>query len=127
MIVLIPSPFPIIWSVRFKSKTHHLRILASVILSVFVIIYVSAQIDATGSAFEAFMGWNYFLGVFIGFGIVLALHFIWRIYRRGMVRSISRSMLMFLGLILLPIIGFHLVKRGGFALVVVSDRLIPSF
>ena len=57
---------------RFRSTTHHLRIIASVILSVFVVIYVSAQIDATGSAFEAFLDWNYFTGALTGFAIVLA-------------------------------------------------------
>ena len=30
-------------------------------------IYVSAQIDATGSAFEAFLGWNYYSGAIVGF------------------------------------------------------------
>ena len=36
---------------RFKAKTHLLRIIASVSLSIFILIYISAQIDATGSAF----------------------------------------------------------------------------
>lgn len=37
---------------HFKSKTKTIRILAATILSVFVVIYVSAQIDVTGKAFE---------------------------------------------------------------------------
>ena len=96
---------------RFRSKTHHLRIIASVILSVFVVIYVSAQIDATGSAFEAFMGWNYFAGALIGFAIVLAY-----ILFGGFVAvawsDLFQGLLMFLGLILLPIIGFMMIKDG---------------
>ena len=34
-------------------------------------IYVSAQIDAIGTAFEAFLGWNYFVGALVGFAVVL--------------------------------------------------------
>ena len=97
---------------RFKSKTNHLRILASIILSVFVIIYVSAQIDATGSAFEAFMGWNYFLGVFIGFGIVL-VYILFGGFIAVAWSDLFQGLLMFLGLILLPIIGFFSLKNGG--------------
>lgn len=36
---------------RFNASSHTLHIIAATALSVFVIIYVSAQIDATGSAY----------------------------------------------------------------------------
>lgn len=87
---------------RFKSKTHTLRIIAASMLAIFVIIYVSAQIDATGSAFEAFLGWNYFKGAIFGFVIVLAY-----IFFGGFVAvawsDLFQGVLMFLGLVLLPI------------------------
>ncbi|MDF9795501.1 sodium/proline symporter [Catalinimonas alkaloidigena] len=57
---------------RFKATTHWLRGIAATALSLFVMIYVSAQIDATGTAFETFLGWNYFLGAVFGFLIVVA-------------------------------------------------------
>ena len=56
---------------RFESKTNILRLLSAISLIVFVLIYISAQIDATGSAFEAFLGWNYHQGALVGFGIVV--------------------------------------------------------
>ena len=94
---------------RFQSKTHRLRILAASILSVFVVIYVSAQIDATGSAFESFLGVNYYVGALVGFSIVLAY-----ILFGGFVAvawsDLFQGLLMFLGLILLPIIGFFFLK-----------------
>ena len=37
----------------------------------FVTSYGSAQIDATGQAFETFLDWNYFVGAIVGFGVVL--------------------------------------------------------
>ena len=87
---------------HFKSTTHTLRIIAAVALSVFVIIYVSAQIDATGSAFEAFLGWNYYYGALTGFAIVVAY-----ILFGGFVAvawsDVFQGLLMFLGLVVLPL------------------------
>lgn len=57
---------------RFKTKTHSLRIIASVSLTVFILIYISAQIDATGSAFERFLDWDYHTGAIVGFLIVVS-------------------------------------------------------
>ncbi len=56
---------------RFKAKTHTLRIVASVSLAIFILIYISAQIDATGSAFERFLQWDYHMGAIVGFVIVV--------------------------------------------------------
>ncbi|MDG1988015.1 MAG: sodium/proline symporter [Halieaceae bacterium] len=55
---------------RFGAKSHLLRIISAVALSFFVLIYISAQIDATGSAFEAFLEWDYHKGALAGFIIV---------------------------------------------------------
>ena len=52
---------------RFRSKTNVLRIVSAIVLTVFVLIYISAQIDATGSAFETFLNWDYHVGAVVGF------------------------------------------------------------
>jgi sodium/proline symporter len=49
-----------------------LRLVAAVALALFVTVYVSAQIDATGKAFGSFLDWDYRLGAIVGFGIVVA-------------------------------------------------------
>ncbi len=61
---------------HFKTKTHFLRGLAASILSIFVIIYVATQIDATGIAFESMLDLNYYWGAILGFIIVLVYIFI---------------------------------------------------
>ena len=90
---------------HFKSQNKNLRILASTILSVFVVIYVASQIDVTGKAFESMMGIEYFTGAIIGFLIVLVYIFI-----GGFVAAVWSDMfqgiLMFLGLVLLPVVVF---------------------
>jgi sodium/proline symporter len=87
---------------HFNAKSHTLVVIAAVALSVFVVIYVSAQIDATGSAFESFLGWNYYLGAIAGFGIVVIY-----IFYGGFIAvawsDVFQGSLMFLGLVLLPI------------------------
>ena len=88
---------------HFKTNTKFLRGLAATILSVFVIIYVSTQIDATGIAFESMLGIDYYMGALIGFFIVLVYIFI-----GGFVAvvwsDLFQGLLMFLGLVILPIV-----------------------
>jgi sodium/proline symporter len=66
---------------------------------------VSSQIDATGIAFESFLGVNYFQGAIIGFLIVLAYIFV-----GGFVAvvwsDLFQGILMFFGLIALPIVAW---------------------
>lgn len=57
---------------RLQAQSPVLRATSATVLSLFVIIYVSAQIDATGTAFETFLDWNYFTGAIVGFFIVVA-------------------------------------------------------
>ena len=88
---------------RFGSTSNTLRIISATALSLFVVIYVSAQIDTTGKTFESFLNINYYTGILIGFGIVLMyistggfLAVAWSDFFQGM--------LMFIGLVILPIV-----------------------
>ena len=55
---------------RFKSSTQTLRVISAISLCFFVLIYISAQIDATGSAFASFLAWDYRVGAIVGFMVV---------------------------------------------------------
>lgn len=96
---------------HFKSTTHTLRILSATVLSVFVIIYVSSQIDATGIAFESMLDINYYTGALIGFLIVLVYIFV-----GGFVAvvwsDLFQGLLMFIGLVLLPIVVWFSMDHG---------------
>lgn len=96
---------------HFKSTTHTLRIIAASVLSIFVIIYVSSQIDATGIAFESLLGMNYYWGAILGFVIVLVYIFI-----GGFVAVVwsdfFQGLLMFFGLVLLPIVVWFSMDHG---------------
>jgi sodium/proline symporter len=97
---------------RFHDSTQQIRKVAAFALTVFVTIYVSAQIDATGQAFENFLGWNYYLGATIGFAVVLVY-----ITTGGFLAvawsDVFQGALMVLGLAVLPIVG--IASAGGWS------------
>ena len=88
---------------HFGTNKKTLRILSATILSVFVIIYVSSQIDVTGKAFESMMGINYYYGAILGFLIVLSYIFVGG-FVAAVWSDLFQGLLMFFGLILLPIV-----------------------
>ncbi len=95
---------------RFRDKAQKLRLVAAVALVLYVTIYVSAQIDATGQAFEYFLETNYIAGALIGFAVVLVysvsggfLAVVWS--------DIFQGTLMLVGLVALPVAALFTV--GG--------------
>lgn len=95
---------------RFRDKSHKLRMVAAGALVLFVTIYVSAQIDATGKAFQSFLGTTYLQGALTGFAVVLAysvtggfLAVVWS--------DIFQGTLMLVGLVALPAVALFSV--GG--------------
>jgi len=97
---------------RFDDTSHRLRLVAAFALTVFVTIYVSAQIDATGKAFESFLGWDYFVGAIVGFTVVLAY-----ITTGGFLAvawsDVFQGALMVVGLVVLPVAGFWAAGGPG--------------
>lgn len=97
---------------HFKSSTNNLRIISASALVIFVVIYVAAQMDVTGIAFESMLDIDYRIGALIGFGIVLIYIFI-----GGFVAAVWSDMfqgfLMFLGLVLLPIVVWFSMDHGS--------------
>ena len=97
---------------RFRDTQHLLRKVSAATLVIFVTIYVSAQIDATGKAFEDFMGWDFYVGALVGFVIVLTY-----IVSGGFVAvvwsDVFQGTLMFLGLVILPFVG--VAAAGGWS------------
>lgn len=79
-----------------------LRLASAVALSLFVTVYVSAQIDATGTAFKNFLDWDYFAGAVFGFAVVVIYTF-----SGGFVAvawsDLFQGLLMLIGLVMLPV------------------------
>ena len=105
---------------RLRDTRHRIRLVAACTLVVFVTIYVSAQIDAIGTAFEGFLGWNYYVGAIVGFAVVLVY-----IISGGFVAvvwsDVFQGTLMVLGLVALPFFG--LAFAGGYVPTISELRL----
>ena len=97
---------------RLRDGDQSIRRVAAIGLTVFVTIYVSAQIHATGAAFEGFLGWNYHVGALVGFAVVLVY-----ITSGGFVAvvwsDVFQGSLMFLGLVGLPLWGLAVAGGSG--------------
>ncbi len=95
---------------RLGDKTHLVRVISALALVIFPTIYISAQLDATGKAFESFLGWDYSVGLTVGFLVVLAYT-----VAGGFIAvawsDLIQGMLMLVGLVMLPIAG--IVYLGG--------------
>jgi len=87
-----------------------LRGVAVVALVGFVTIYVSAQLDATGKAFAGFLHWNYYVGIVVGFAIVIA-YTSWGGFLAVAWSDVFQGLLMVVGLVALPISA--VVALGG--------------
>ncbi|MFT4540625.1 MAG: sodium/proline symporter [Planctomycetota bacterium] len=113
---------PDFFEAHLKDESQNLRRIAAGALLVFVPIYVSAQIHATGRAVEAFLDWNYYLGALIGFLIVL-----FYVTRGGFIAvvwsDVFQGTLMFFALVALPIVG--VIAGGGVG--AVYDRIQADY
>lgn len=97
---------------RFKSKTNVLRLVSSVALSIFVLIYISAQIDATGSAFESFLDWDYHIGAVVGF-LVVATYCIAGGFLAAAWTDMFQGAMMLVCLMLLPAVAYLSLSNSG--------------
>ena len=88
---------------RFQATSPRIRLVAALALTFFVTIYVSAQIDATGTAFESFLGWNYYLGAVVGF-IIVVLYMSFGGFIAVAWSDVFQGGIMLLGLVLLPLV-----------------------
>jgi len=97
---------------RFRDTRQLLRKVSAATLVIFVTIYVSAQIDATGKAFEDFLGWNFYIGSLVGFVIVL-IYIIGGGFVAVVWSDVFQGTLMFVGLVTLPIVALY--AAGGWS------------
>ncbi len=101
---------PDYFEARFRDSGHGLRLIAAGALLVFVPIYAGSQVFTTGKAFNAFLGWDHFLGAVVGFLVVLMY-----ITKGGFIAvvwsDVFQGLLMLAGLVILPVVG--LLEMGG--------------
>jgi SSS family solute:Na+ symporter/sodium/proline symporter len=95
---------------RFEDKSHALRIISALVIVIFFTLYTSAGIVAGGKLFESAFGLNYFYGLFLTAGVVLAYTVIGGFLAVSLTDFVQ-GCIMFLALIMVPIIAFFSI--GG--------------
>lgn len=98
------------FATRLRDTGHIIRIVATLILVVFVTSYVSAQFVACGKAFKGFLGLSYTHGVLLGMAIV-AFYTVAGGFVAVAWSDLVQGLLMLLGLIAVPIIA--IIAAGG--------------
>jgi sodium/proline symporter len=106
---------------RFRDRTRAFRLLGLVIVGSMVIAYTAAQLTATGKAFNSFVGLSYEGGVLLGAAIILFYTTVGG-FKAVAYSDLVQGLLMFFGLLFLPIIGF--AAAGGWT--AVMERLLAE-
>lgn len=104
---------------RFHDTRHVFRLVSAVIVLSMVTVYTTAQLTAIGKAFNAFLNTSYNAGVIIG-AIVILFYTSVGGFKAVAYSDLLQGVLMFLGLLVLPIVGF--AAAGGWTPVISSLR-----
>jgi sodium/proline symporter len=103
---------------RFRDRTNAFRIIGAIVIFSMVMAYTAAQMNAMGKAFNSFVGTTHSGGVLIGAAIILFYTAVGG-FRAVAYSDVLQGVLMFLGLLVLPFVGF--AAAGGWASVM--DRV----
>lgn len=96
---------------RFKDNRHVLRLLSSVFIVIFFLVYTAAQFAAGGKLFNTIFGMDYTVGLFIGAGIILAYTALGG-FNAVCVTDTIMGITMFAALIVVPVVAA--ASLGGF-------------
>ena len=95
---------------RFRDTSHVFRVVSAIIILSMVAAYTSAQLTATGKAFNSFLGTSYAAGVWIGAAVVLFYTTVGG-FKAVAYTDLLQGVLMFGCLITLPFVG--VAAAGG--------------
>jgi len=98
--------------VRFKDTRHVIRLVSVVIIISMVTAYTAAQLTASGKAFGSFLGTSYEVGVLIGVAFILFYTIVGG-FKAVAYNDLLHGVLMFCGLLVLPIVGIAAVGGWG--------------
>lgn len=95
---------------RYKDDTHTIRGISTMIIAVFMVAYVSAQLVASGKILSETFGWGYHAALFLGFAIITFYTLMGGFFAVAWT-DVFQGMLIVIILISVPIVG--IAKIGG--------------
>jgi SSS family solute:Na+ symporter len=110
---------------RFKDRGHLIRVTGAVIISIFITAYVAAQFNAGAKTLSTALNLSFVLSLFLS-GLLILIYMVLGGYIAVAYNDVIRAIIMFIGLVALPIIG--LIKLGGSAILFeILRTLNPAF
>jgi len=110
--------------VRFKDTRHVIRLVSVVIIISMVTAYTAAQLTASGKAFGSFLGTSYEVGVLIGVAFILFYTIVGG-FKAVAYNDLLHGVLMFSGLLVLPVVG--IVAVGGWGGLMIQLRSLDPY
>lgn len=95
---------------RFADTSHTIRVIAALLIAVFMTAYVAAQFVASGKALSVTFGLDYTVAVLLGSAVILFYTMMGGFFAVAWT-DVIQAMMMIFGLVLIPIVGT--VKLGG--------------
>lgn len=95
---------------RFDDKSHTLRVIAALLIGIFMTSYVAAQLVASGKALSVTFGLDYVTAVLVGSAVILFYTMMGGFFAVAWTDAIQATM-MIIGLVVIPVVGT--IKLGG--------------
>lgn len=95
---------------RYKDNTHTIRAVSTIIIAVFMVAYVSAQLVASGKILSETFGWGYHSALLLGFAIITFYTLIGGFFAVAWT-DVFQGFLLVIIIAILPIVG--IIKLGG--------------
>jgi sodium/proline symporter len=95
---------------RFDDKSHTLRVVAALLIGVFMTSYVAAQLVASGKALSVTFGLDYAPAVVLGSAVILFYTMMGGFFAVAWT-DVVQAVMMFVGLVVIPVVGT--IKLGG--------------
>jgi sodium/proline symporter len=99
------------FAARYEDNSHILRVISAVVIIVFFIINISAELVASGKLLNASFGFDYNMGLLIGVGVIV-LYTLFGGFFAVSWTDFVQGLLMVFGLVVLPLFGLNAL--GGF-------------
>jgi sodium/proline symporter len=95
---------------RFDDRSHTLRVVAALLIGVFMTSYVAAQLVASGKALSVTFGLDYAPAVLIGAAVILFYTMMGGFFAVAWT-DVVQAIMMLIGLVVIPVVGT--IKLGG--------------
>jgi len=95
---------------RFDDRSHTLRVVAALLIGVFMTSYVAAQLVASGKALSVTFGIDYVPAVLVGSAVILFYTMMGGFFAVAWT-DVVQAVMMIIGLVVIPVVGT--IKLGG--------------